>query len=380
MSRIKRLCFFSAFFPPHTGGVERYVHDLSLKLLEMGCEIEIVTSAYDGNPGITEYRGMKIYRLPVFMALDKRFPIPRPNAEYRKIIDELKRSAPDIFVLNMRIYPLSVLGAGLTRKLGKPAILIEHVSGHFKTGRVIGNIAGHAYEHLATKYLKKRVDKFYGVSQAVCKWLEHFGIEADGVIYNGINADDTEPSPTDEITLPQPGKQVITFAGRLIKEKGILLLTEAFERLAVRHDNVELFVAGDGPLEEYLKAKYKSNEGIHILGQVSQNAVRQLLRRSAMAVIPSFYPEGLPTLILEAAVNKTAVIAAPMGGTREVITDENHGIITQPAAADLEHAMEKLLQDESLRNTLAENLHKRVIERFNWDVIGDVFLGEVGRM
>jgi glycosyltransferase involved in cell wall biosynthesis len=170
-----------------------------------------------------------------------------------------------------------------------------------------------------------------------------------------------------------PAKEVVvSYAGRLIKEKGILNLLEAFAKVRGDHPKLplKLVIAGDGELLQGIREQYgQPGSGVDILGKLDFAHVMALFKRSDIFVYPSLYPEGLPTSILEAGLLKCAVIATPRGGTEEVITTGQHGIISDGSVDDLYHAIDGLVIDPGKRQKFGAALQAKVKRVFNWDAV-----------
>lgn len=363
----KKIGIFTGYFLPHLGGVERYVDKLSHSLKAMGYEIVIVTSNDNSLKEYEKNDGYSIYRLPIRNLFKKRYPIPYRNNEYKKLVAKIKKEKINYIILNTRFHLTSLIGARIGKHLNIPVLLIEHGTDHFTVGNKVLDFFGLIYEHLLTHLVKKNVDKFYGVSKNSNIWSSHFGIKANGVFYNAINKNDKQrvkdyyknKYPKDEI--------VITYAGRLIKEKGILNLLEAFKKIKTKK-KLRLVIAGDGELLETIKATYQQ-PNVEILGRLDFDHVMALYKRTDIFVYPSLYPEGLPTSILEAGLMECAIIATPRGGTEEVIVDRGHGIIVDGSIESLRLAMQELITDESSRKIMATKVRKRIERLFDWDSV-----------
>ncbi len=366
-----RLCISSAFYPPHSGGVERYVSELSSALVKLGHEVIILTSNTENTNSIVQETGRIIYYFPVVPFIGGRLPQPKCNEEFRSMFAKLKNEKIDAVIVNMRFYWTSLAGRKLALKKDIPFYLIEHVTGHFSVGNKLFDFFGHIYEHFITKILKRKMEGAFGVSAACGRWLNHFGINSIGEIYNGIDPDYPAPEADirRELNIPRESL-LIAFAGRLIPEKGIGELCEAFAALNPK-GGMFLLIAGDGPLEEELMGKYSAEEdNIHILGIRSHDYVMAMLEESEITVIPSNYPEGLPTLIMEAGITRNALIATPMGGTEEaVVHGENGIIIKEGSAGHILGALEFLATKPTIRQKYSENLYRTVSTRFNWHTI-----------
>ena len=160
----------------------------------------------------------------------------------------------------------------------------------------------------------------------------------------------------------------------MIKEKGILEIIDAYEELKEK-DNIQLIIAGDGPLLKELQNK-KLNENILIPGRLNHDEVMGLLNKTDIFVHPSF-SEGLPTSILEAGLMKCAIVATPAGGTAEVINKKELGIICKPTVESIKNGLEYYLKNEEERKKVGENLHKIVKENFTWKVMAKDIADEI---
>lgn len=377
----KTICIFTAFYHPHYGGVETYVRSLSAQLNKLNYNVIIVTLNTEKAEVIEIIDGIKILRMPAVNLLNGRFPIPKPSMQFFKLLKEINKTNPCLYILNMRIYISSLLGLFISKRNRKPSLLIEHVSGHLKLDNFLLNTAAHLYEHAISKVMKLFTDKFYAVSQASSKWMEHFNIKPSGIIYNGVNLEDES---TDIISIRkkyslEDNDIIISYAGRLIKEKGIISLIETFNALRKKYSHIYLFIAGEGTLLNELKEHYSPNtHHIYILGGLKHSLVMDLLSTSDIIVNPTYYPEGMSTLLLEAGLNHCAVITTSMGGALELINDSNLGIVIKPnSKEEIYNAMDKLIQDKAYRELIAENLYNKVTNHFNWEKITENFTEKI---
>ena len=357
----KTIAFFNGFYIPHLGGVERYTSKV-VEILKKKYNIIIVTTNDNNYKSKEIIDDIKVYRLPVYSLCKNRYPFLHKNSKYKELLDDLNKEKIDYIICNTRYYQTSILGSKVSKDKKCPLYVIDHSSNHISVGNKILDFFGSIYEHHLTKKIKRYNPKFYGVSKRCNKWLKHFDIKASGVFYNAIddkvyNEFYHEVNNGDTILL--------SYIGRIIKEKGVLNLLEAFSELRKKYSNIELHIAGDGPLLEKIKNEYTDSH-IHFLGKLNYEEVMNLCVKTDIFVHPSMYPEGLPTSILEAGVMKCAVVATDRGGTKEVINNSNVGLIVKENVEDLVKKLDFLLSNYDEMNKLKENIHNRIIHNFTW--------------
>ncbi|MFZ2018544.1 MAG: glycosyltransferase family 4 protein [Methyloceanibacter sp.] len=180
--------------------------------------------------------------------------------------------------------------------------------------------------------------------------------------------------------LPEPPLPVTAaYVGRMLADKGVLTLIEAFSSLGKRGVPLKLLLAGDcdkenpGSLAPEQLREFASLYDIEWLGHVAD--IRTVWARANFAVLAS-RREGLPKSLLEAAACGRAMVATDAPGCREIAI-EGVTAITVPVddAAALAGAMEKLASDSDLRKRFAANARALVESKFSADAIGKETVG-----
>jgi glycosyltransferase involved in cell wall biosynthesis len=155
--------------------------------------------------------------------------------------------------------------------------------------------------------------------------------------------------------LPDPPERPIAvgFVGRLLADKGVRVLIEAYRRLLARGAPLRLVLAGlpdpENPttIPQAEIQGWLALPGLTWLGQVSD--VRKVWAGAHIAVLPSFH-EGLPMSLLEAAACARPIVATDIPGCREVaVADRNALLVPVGDAAALADALERLARDDGLR-------------------------------
>ena len=147
---------------------------------------------------------------------------------------------------------------------------------------------------------------------------------------------------------------IVTYLGRIIKDKGIENLIDAFNIVNETNKEIYLIIAGSidylnpsSISEEYIKNAISNNSNISWIGEVSN--VKELWRKSHIAVLPS-KREGLPKSLLEAAASGRAIIATDVPGCREVAINKVNAVtVSVDNDIELADAIKYLSKNHYLR-------------------------------
>ena len=123
--------------------------------------------------------------------------------------------------------------------------------------------------------------------------------------------------------------QQLVNVGRLVEQKGQLVLLEAAALVARRGVDFSLLIIGDGPMRADLEDAIQRlglTDRVTLLGWRSNDQVRDLLIQSRAMVMPSF-AEGLPVALMECLALGRPVVTTYVGGTPELVTDHTNGLL-----------------------------------------------------
>lgn len=193
---------------------------------------------------------------------------------------------------------------------------------------------------------------------------------------NGINIDRFKPlKPSDELRQKlgiDSEDFVIGYVGRLVRDKGIIELIEAFDLLCKKYINVKILLVGmleirDALPEDVIKTIYH-NPNIINTGYIDNRTIEQYYALMNVYVLPS-YREGFPVSVLEASAMELPVITTRVTGCCDSILEGKTGLFINNNSNDLLKALDKLYKNRQLCKFLGENGRKMVIEKFDEKVI-----------
>lgn len=183
---------------------------------------------------------------------------------------------------------------------------------------------------------------------------------------SGVDIQEFQPAP-----IIQNNKPVVVFASRLLKEKGIEEFIAAARALKDRADFV---VAGDvyeknpHSLTRKDVQAWHDEGAIEWLGQHSDMA--SLFARSSLVVLPSYYGEGVPKVLLEAMACGRAIITTDLPGCRETVDHESNGLLIPGQDVDaLVTAITKMLDNPDLLKIYGDAGRRKVEGEFTTQAV-----------
>ena len=169
---------------------------------------------------------------------------------------------------------------------------------------------------------------------------------------------------------PHGREHQVVFAGRQEPRKGLHVLLHAWPEIR-RRTGASLRVAGADPLAVrlLLTRERVSDDGIDVLGFLSQDELTAELLRAKALIAPSLGGESFGMVLTRAYACATPVVASDIDGYREVMTKE--AAVSFPAGDEgaLVDAVTGLIEDEPRRAALGAAARRVALERYSWDDI-----------
>lgn len=199
--------------------------------------------------------------------------------------------------------------------------------------------------------------------------------EATRVI-KGTGVDVTRFAPPSGKATSPP---MVLMACRLIKEKGVEEFVNAARRVAAAGIEARWVVAGE-PDEGNPSAiardqlrRWQREDIIQWIGHVDD--VLPLLQEASIAVLPTYYPEGIPKFLLEAAAVGLPMVATNIPPCREVVEHGRNGFLVPPLDAySLARSIEVLLRDEEMRTLFGVSSREIAVSRFDQKKIVSAYM------
>jgi glycosyltransferase involved in cell wall biosynthesis len=310
----------SPYFLPHTGGVEKYVFNLSTCLVKQGHQVEVITSNIPAGLKNEERNGLTITRLNTY-GEPLRNPIV-PNILFS--LNEVN----DYDVINIHnIYAFSSVFASIKKRRKRiPLVLTHHGKLQFGTG--IKDTIVYLYEQTIAKKIVSNVDCSVALTASDAQFLSTLGMDTDTIrlIPNGIDIAEFEQfNNLDPIrcqeSLGLKEKFIILFVGEITYRKGIHYLIGAMSEIknTISPEEIALLIIGSGPELKSIQTMVKRldlEKYIFIKGRVANEELMQSYTAASLFVLPSL-SEGMPTAILEALYFNIPVITTDIPNLRD---------------------------------------------------------------
>jgi glycosyltransferase involved in cell wall biosynthesis len=323
------------------GGVERDVAKIAMHLDPARFQPHVGSySAHGMRYDELRAAGVPLLHLPVKSVFSRQ-----ALAAALRLIAYLQRHAIQV----LHCYDITaVLGLPAARCAGLPAVISSQLSYRDILDR-------------KTQWLSRATDPLADAVVVNCQAIQRYMVQVERVperrielCYNGVDTAQFHPAREAKPDVLSTAPLVVGTVCALRPEKGLLLLQEAFAR-AVRPAGTKLAMVGSGAELPRLERNAAS------LGILAESvfipatpAVPTWMRAMDIFVLPS-YSEAFSNSLLEAMACGCAVIGSRVGGTPELIGEEERGLLfARGDAAELAAKLSTLIADEALRRRLAE--------------------------
>ena len=335
--------------------LDYFLKGVMTDLVKAGNEVVAVSSPGPWMAGVRAIDGVKVIEVP----MERRISPLKDLRSLCRLYKVIRAERPDIV-------------HSFTPKAGLLAMMAAKLAGikvrvHTFTGLVFPTASG----------LKKRLLKT--TDKLTCSCATNIIAEGQGVRKDLIDAGITKKeirvlghgnirgidlkyyNRTPEVMelaekLRVPDVFTFLFVGRVVRDKGIVELVQAFERLCSDQQSVRLVLVGPfennvDPVPEDIRRRIGENPAIITAGELTGIDLLAWYAASDCFVLPS-YREGFPNTVIEAGAMGLPSIVTDINGSNEIISDGVNGLIVPPKDSEaLFNAMRKMLDDNIFRKS-----------------------------
>jgi glycosyltransferase involved in cell wall biosynthesis len=198
--------------------------------------------------------------------------------------------------------------------------------------------------------------------------LEQHGIQHLQYLPNGVDTGLFSPERRSEPWRRRLGaadKPIVLFVSRLVWEKDLRVLADAYKLLRTQRADFQMVIVGDGHARVEFEAMMP---GAHFLGYQSGLTLAESFASADIFMFPST-TETFGLVTLEAMASGLAPVAAKTGGAVEIIEEGCSGLFAAPLnGEDLANKVRWLLEHPSQRVSIAAQAHRRA-QMYRWESI-----------
>ena len=172
---------------------------------------------------------------------------------------------------------------------------------------------------------------------------------------------------------------IFVFVGRIVGDKGINELIQAFKKIIYNDLNIKLLLVGEeenaiDPLNKETQQELSKNTNIIKVGW--QKDIRPYLAISDVLILPT-YREGFPNVVMQAGAMGLPSIVTDINGCNEIIENGKNGIIIPVKnVIAIEEAVFKIKDDKIFFNNLKKNAREMITSRYEQQLVWSAILAE----
>lgn len=373
---VKSLLISSAYFPPQTGGISRYMASVCSTLggEEMCCLTGVSSNDRDRKNGSWP----RVYRRPSAFAKARHVQAPSLGVS---VVQILLRERPD--VVQIATADDGYIGLWLRKQFQLPYVIYAHGNEILDAAR---SDWGKPTESL------RRASRVLAVSRFTAALVEETGVNAKRIeiVHPGCDIDSFRPHLPGSLLRKRylGGRHrghVILSVGNLVSRKGHDMVIRALPRLLGAMEDVTYLIVGDGPYRtvlEELASELDVREHVVFAGKVPDEDLPDIYALCDVFVLPSREQpnlcdiEGFGMVFLEANASGKPVVAGRSGGVGDAVVDGETGLLVDPLDPDgIASSIERLLATPRLASRMGKQGRERAVREFSWVAVGERLRG-----
>ena len=372
MARGLRLAVFTDTYAPQVNGVARTLEHLAGAVRRRGGEARVITTSDPAAP-----RDPDVVRWPsIAFWGDPHLRIAPPLAGRAR--RELARWRPTM-VLAATPFGAGIAGRSAARRLGVPLVTSYHT--HFGAyARFYGLGALERVSWPVLRWFHNGGRRTYCPTHAVAGELEARGVRNVALWSRGVEHSRFHPGHRSPALRAELGARddrvLVVHVGRIAKEKNLALALQAMRIAdAALPGRFAFAMAGDGPFAS--RARAQAPSGTAFTGRIVGDRLSEFYASADIMLFPST-TDTFGNVLLEGMASGTAVLAADVPPTREILGEESGVLVPAEDASAMAAELVKLALDGARRSAL-QRAALAASTRYNWDAVFDDFITDLMR-
>ncbi|MEM3555823.1 MAG: glycosyltransferase family 4 protein [Candidatus Micrarchaeia archaeon] len=366
------ICMLDPLFYPYFGGTEKVVYEFGKRLAKKH-GITILTSQIPGTKPYEEIEGMKVYRTPSIYIKNLPSFMPPPYTISPFLVkDLLKRKEADIFHIHCRYFYYLGTILAIKQIMRKKLMLTLHNAKPAGISFLTDKCAA-LYDAVWGYRIMENCNRITAVSRYTKEvTVPHYMQNKTEVVYNGVDEKRFKPRKDDSIRekFNIGDSPLLLTNARLIPQKGLHYLIEAFYMLKKDFRDAKLIIIGKGPLRDTLGSqcfRLGVQDSVFFVTGIPEEELPLYYNNATLFVLPSLW-EPSAVVLYEALASGKAIVATRVGGNPEIVSEECGMLVPPHNAHELHDKIKLLLENDKMRRRMERNSRKRAVENFTWDI------------
>lgn len=350
-----------------------------------GLDVHVMTSPGQYLERFAQEEGAQAHAIP----MERRITPLKDLVSLFRIVGALRRVKPD--VVHASTPKGGLLGTIAARMAGVP-VVIYHIRGlAFTGGGTVQRTLLKTTERIAAKLAHRvlcvsKSVRDEAVAEGIVAWEKTVvlgagssnGVAAQTRFNPALVAPGTREAIRKQFGIPQDAV-VVGFVGRLVKDKGVVELADAWESVSRKHPNAWLLIIGPweprDPVPQATREKLESGSQIAFAGE--QEEMAPFYSAMDLVALPT-YREGFPNVPLEAAAMQLPSVVTQVTGCVDAVVHGVTGTIVPPRdVASLADAISAYVENGELRRRHGNSGRERVLREFEpkavWNALHDEY-------
>lgn len=348
--------------PSREGGIEIVVEELSTRMVNLGYDVTCynrsghhISGKQFDTQSLKEYKGIKLKNV---LTINAKGLAAMTSSFFGAIA--IAFSKCDVVHFHAE-GPCAMLW--IPKLFGKRCIATIHGLDHQRAKW--GKFAS-SYIMLGEKCAVKYADEIIVLSNGVQQYFKDTYSRNTIFIPNGVNKPQIKQADLIQNRYELKKDSYILYLGRIVPEKGLRYLIQAFKQ--VETDKKLVIAGGSSDTDEFmleLKSMAQDDERIIFTGFVQGQTLEELYSNAYIYTLPSDL-EGMPLSLLEAMSYGNCCVVSNISECTEVVQDKAV-VFEKSSVLDLKDKLQNLCNDVGLTNTYKKNASEYICNRYNWN-------------
>lgn len=348
--------------PSREGGIEIVVEELSTRMVNLGYDVTCynrsghhISGKQFDTQSLKEYKGIKLKNV---LTINAKGLAAMTSSFFGAIA--IAFSKCDVVHFHAE-GPCAMLW--IPKLFGKRCIATIHGLDHQRAKW--GKFAS-SYIMLGEKCAVKYADEIIVLSNGVQQYFKDTYSRNTIFIPNGVNKPQIRQADLIQNKYGLKKDSYILYLGRIVPEKGLRYLIQAFKQ--VETDKKLVIAGGSSDTDEFmleLKSIAQDDERIIFTGFVQGQTLEELYSNAYIYTLPSDL-EGMPLSLLEAMSYGNCCVVSNISECTEVVQDKAV-VFEKSSVLDLKDKLQNLCNDVDLTNTYKKNASEYICNRYNWN-------------